>query len=73
MVKVSREFKTRLKMHEQPAYKIAHRAGINPTTLSKLVNGIEPIKLNDERISRVAVVLGLNAAEAFEISREACA
>jgi hypothetical protein len=72
MVKVSREFKARLKLNEQPAYKIANQAGVNPTTLSKLVNGIEPVRPNDERIGRVATLLGLNSAEAVEITEEIC-
>jgi len=66
MVRLSREFKARLKLADQPAYKIANQAGINPTTLSKLVNGIEPLKPNDERIGRVAAVLGMSPADAFE-------
>ncbi len=71
MPRVSREFKVRLKLADQPAYEIAHRAGVNPTTLSKLVNGIEPVKLDDERINRVAAILGLSAAEAFDIDESA--
>ena len=71
MVKVSREFKARLKLADQPAYKIANQAGVNPTTLSKLVNGIEPVRPNDERIRRVAQVLDLRPEEAFtEVTRE---
>ena len=70
MVKVSKEFKTRLKLNDQPAYKLAIKAGINPNTLSKLINGIEPIKPNDERIGRIAQVLGLPLAEAFENTPE---
>ncbi len=66
MVRVSREFKARLKLADRPAYKIANEAGVNPTTLSKLVNGIEPVKPNDERIGRVAALLGLSPSEAFE-------
>jgi transcriptional regulator with XRE-family HTH domain len=67
MVRVSREFKARLKLADQPAYKIANRAGVNPTTLSKLINGIELVKPGDERIILVAEVLGLSATEAFEV------
>lgn len=74
MVRVSREFKARLKLADQPAYKIANLAGVNPTTLSKLVNGIEPVKPNDDRIGRVAALLGLKSSEAFEVvSEKACA
>lgn len=71
MVRVSREFRARLKLADQPAYKLANRAGVNPTTLSKLINGIEPVKQNDERIGRLAAVLGMSAEEAFtEVSNE---
>lgn len=66
MVRVSREFRARLKLADKPAYKIANQAGVNPTTLSKLVNGITPIKPNDERILRVAEFLGLKKEEVFE-------
>ena len=70
MVRVSREFKIRLKLADQPAYQLANQAGVNPSTLSKLVNGIEPVKSNDERIGRVAALLGLSSSEALE---EVCA
>ncbi len=66
MVRVSREFKVRLKLAGRPAYEIANQAGVNPTTLSKLINGIAPIKPNDERILRVAEFLGLKKEEIFE-------
>ncbi len=66
MVRVSREFKARLKLAGRPAYVIANEAGVNPTTLSKLINGIAPIKANDERILRVAEFLGLEEGEVFE-------
>jgi transcriptional regulator with XRE-family HTH domain len=66
MVRLSQKFLIALKLHELPAYKIAQLAGINPTTLSKIVNGIEPLRMGDERILRVAQVLGLDAAEAID-------
>ena len=70
MVRVSREFKVRLKLADQPAYKIANQAGINPNTLSNLINGIELLRPNDERIGRVAALLGMSVNEAIEVSRE---
>jgi len=67
MVRVSREFKTRLKLADEPAYQIANKAGVNATTLSKIINGIEKIQSGDERVCRVARVLGLSAKDAFEV------
>lgn len=66
MIKVSREFKIRLKLHELPAYKIAQQAGVHHVTLSKLINGIDPVQPGDKRIVRVAKVLGLTCDEAFD-------
>ncbi len=66
MVRVSREFRVRLKLAGRPAYEIANQAGVNPTTLSKLLNGIAPLKPDDARILRVAEFLGLEKGEVFE-------
>ena len=57
---------SRLKLHALPAYKIAHKAGIHPSTLSQLINGIEIIRENDPRILTVAKILGLRKDEVFE-------
>ena len=65
-VRLSREFLIRLKLHTLPAYKIAQLAGVNPGTLSKLVNGIEQTRFDDARIWKVAQILGLNASEVFD-------
>jgi hypothetical protein len=64
--RLSREFLIRLKLNEKPAYRIAQEAGVNHVTLSRLIHGIEPVKPNDDRISRVASVLCMTAAEAIE-------
>ena len=66
MVRLSRKFLTALKLHELPAYRIAQLAGVNPTTLSKIVNGIEPLRIDDNRILQVARVLGLSMAEVID-------
>ena len=62
---ISREFKATLKLHDLPAYRIAQLAGLNPVILSKLINGIEPVKPNDERVLAVARVLKLKAEDCF--------
>ena len=66
MVKASREFLIRLKLNDEPIYRICQRAGVNASTLSRLINGIDPVKPGDERIIRVADVLGLSPEEAFQ-------
>jgi lambda repressor-like predicted transcriptional regulator len=66
MVKVSERFLIRLKLNELPAYRIAQQAGVNPNTLSRLINGIDPIKPKDERIIAVGKIIGLRPAECFE-------
>ena len=65
MTIVSRRFLVELKLHPEPAYRIAQQAGINPTTLSKLIHGAEPIHQGDDRILRVGRVLGLESHEVF--------
>ena len=68
-MKVSQTFIIRLKLHSQPAYRIAQQAGINPSTLSKLIHGAEPVRFDDDRIVRVGRILGLESDEVFD-SRE---
>jgi len=71
-MKISQTFIIRLKLHSEPAYRIAQMAGVNPTTLSKLINGAEPVRLDDDRILRVGRILGLAPDEVFD-SREVVA
>ena len=68
MATVSREFLIRLKLHELPAYKIAQRAGVNPSKLSKLINGIDRVRPKDPRIIAVGEIMGLAESECFEES-----
>lgn len=49
-----------------PAYRIAQAAGVDPSMLSKLVNGICPVRIGDERINRIADLLGLNREDLYE-------
>jgi transcriptional regulator with XRE-family HTH domain len=62
---VSREFIAAVKLSEIPAYRLAQRAGIDPVTLSKLMNGIVRPKVNDARIIAVGHLLGLKPSECF--------
>ena len=65
MTKLSRCFLAELKLHPVPAYRIAQQAGINPSTLSKLIHGAEPLRPDDDRILRVGRILGLEPDEVF--------
>ncbi len=63
---LSRELITRIKLDTRPAYRIAQQADIHPTTLSKLMNGIEVPKPDDPRVLAVGRVVGLKKNEVFE-------
>ena len=42
------------------------QASVNPSTLSKLIHGAEPIRPSDERLLRVGEILGLRHDEVFD-------
>ena len=54
-----------VRLSPKRAYKIAHEAGIHPSTMSKLLNGIEQIKPKDPRVIAVGRVLGIPPEECF--------
>jgi hypothetical protein len=66
---VSQKLKAAIKLGDAPAYKIAHRAGLDPSTLSKLICGIVKVKKGDKRVIKVGEVLGLSPKECFQEER----
>jgi transcriptional regulator with XRE-family HTH domain len=62
---VSKALKIAVLLNEKKAYQIAQEAGLHPSTLSKLLHGIEKVKPGDERVLRVAKVLNLDPRECF--------
>jgi len=64
---VSKRFVAAVKLSPLKSYEISLLAGLHHTTLSKLVNGIERVKLGDQRVIRVGRVLGLSPEECFEL------
>ena len=70
-MQVSQTFIVRLTLHSEPAYRVAQMASVNPTTLSKLINGAEPIRPDDDRILRVGRILGLEPDQVFDSSEPA--
>lgn len=63
---LSRRFIEALKLHSEPAYRLAWRAGIHPATLSKLIHGAERVRPRDNRIVAVGRELGLAPEDCFE-------
>jgi hypothetical protein len=61
MEKVSEQFRIRLKLG-----RMRQCARVDPTTLSKLLNGAERLKPQDPRILAVGAVLGLRPEDCFE-------
>ena len=66
MVVVSKKLKVAIKLNPKPAYQIAWEAKVNPNVLSKLINGIERVQPNDQRIIAVGKVLKVPAEECFQ-------
>lgn len=63
---VSNKLKVAVKLSDKRAYQIAHEAGVDPSTVSKLICGIVKPKNNDHRVISVGKVLGLKPEECFE-------
>lgn len=49
-VQVSRLLCNMIRLDRRRAYRIAQGAGLHPSTLSRLINGIERVKPNDSRV-----------------------
>jgi transcriptional regulator with XRE-family HTH domain len=63
---VSEKLRAAIKLGNIQAYKVAHEAGIDPSTLSKLICGIIKVKHGDERVIKIGKVLGLPPDECFQ-------
>ncbi len=63
---VSRRFIEAVRLAPKRAYQIAHEAGLHPTTLSRIICGIDLVRPGDPRVIRIAIVLGLDPAQCFE-------
>jgi hypothetical protein len=62
---ITKEFKAAIRLSDRRAYKIAHEAGLHPSTLSKIVCGIEKVKPGDPRVLKVGKILGLTPGQCF--------
>jgi predicted transcriptional regulator len=63
---ISRKLKESIKLSDLRAYEIAYKAKINPSTLSRILNGIEEVKRGDPRVLRIGKVLSIKPNECFE-------
>ena len=66
--RVSRRLLEAVKLHDSPAYRLAWKAGLHPSVLSKLLHGAERVRDGDPRVLRVAAVVGVPPEHAFEVS-----
>jgi hypothetical protein len=55
-----------LKLGREPAYRVAIRAGLDPTVLSKMLHGAVRVRPDDPRVHRLADSLGLRPEDAIE-------
>lgn len=63
---MSETLRRAIKLHPKRHYQIAQEAGLHPSTLSKLMNGIVPIYEDDPRVIKIARVLGLDPEDCFD-------
>jgi hypothetical protein len=64
---ISRDFKIAVKLSDEPAWKIAYRAGVNPNVLSKIISGAIRVQRDDTRVLRIGNILGLRPEECFDM------
>ncbi len=68
---VSRKFIETIKLFPVRQYKVAQAAGVNPTTLSQIINGSLRVRPGDERVIAVGRIVGLKATECFDFEQPA--
>lgn len=62
---VSEIFKQKIKLSSLRAYEIAQLAGVHPTTLSRIINGIDRVEAGDKRVIAIGRIVGLKEEECF--------
>ena len=63
---ISRKLYEAVKLSRRPQYLLAHRAGLHPSTLSKILRGIEKVLPGDSRVLRIGKLLGIPESELFK-------
>ena len=67
---VSQKLKAAIKLGSVPAYRIAQRAELDPSTLSKIICGIVKVEPGDARVVRVGGLLGISPEDCFDNADE---
>jgi len=65
-MKISQKLVATVRLSQLRQYKIATRANLTSSALSRLLCGIDKIKDNDPRIIRVGQVLGIPPQDCFD-------
>jgi hypothetical protein len=65
-VMVSRKLRDAVRTSDLKGYQIAHEADMTPSTLSRIINGIDLVKADDPRVFRIARIVGLRPEECFD-------
>ena len=63
---INQKLRNTVKLSDKKAYEIAHKAGLHPSTLSRIICGIEKVKPGDPRVIAIGRVLGFSKNECFE-------
>jgi hypothetical protein len=63
---VSKKLWVKAKLSPLKDYEIAHLAELHPSTLSRLLCGIDKVKYGDPRVITIGQILGVPAEECFE-------
>ena len=65
-MKISKKLINAYKLDGRKAYDLAKLSGLHPATFSQIMNAIIPVHMNDDRVLRIAKILGVKAKDAFE-------
>lgn len=63
---ISKTLRNTILLSELKSYEIAHQAGLHPSTLSKIICGIEKVECGDQRVIAIGKVLGLSPEDCFD-------
>ena len=69
-MRLSRKFLIQLKLHREPAYRLAHASDLDPSVLSAWIRGIRLPKKDDPRLLRLATLLQVPSEDLFELKAE---
>ncbi len=63
---ISKTLWNAIRLSDLRSYEIAHRAGIHPSTLSKILCGIDRVERGDPRVIAIGKVLGFSPEDCFQ-------